>query len=421
MYLEHVMESNSQLIKQTIELHQKNKIPPNTWVIDLDQIAANAKILGETASQNKLITYLMSKQHNRNPYINSVAISQGLHKIVAVDVQGALQCGRYNIPVGHVGHLEQIPRIFIPYILKLNPEVITVYSINQARWINEGAKLKEKIQNIMVRVITDGDVLFDGQEGGIEERELDIFAHQVKKLSNIELIGVTSFPCVRYNETKDDQIKSTQNLETILRAAANLNQMGFSITQINTPGNTNSELMPELRKLGATHVEPGNALLGTTPSNAFRNDCAEKTAFIYLTEISHFYKERAYAYGGGVYHTNYSDHINALIGSTWDEARKNKIRYNFDVVQDIDYHMQFVPNPDLNQTCKIGDSVILAYRTQMQMTRSYILPISGLSGDRELKLHYLFDHANNALDHDFNPVSSERVVKDIEKLIKTYE
>lgn len=54
--------------------------------------------------------------------------------------------------------------------------------------------------------------------------------------------------------------------------------------------------------------------------NIIRSDLAERTAFVYLTEISHLFAGRAYAYGGGVFHTAYSDRIDALVGSTLDKS-----------------------------------------------------------------------------------------------------
>ena len=109
MYLENIIDNNPELLEVMINFHQKGLIPPNTWVIDLDTIAANAKILASTAKKLGLITYLMSKQHNRNPYINKLALACGLNKMVAVDIQGVLAHRRYNVPLGHAGHLNQIP------------------------------------------------------------------------------------------------------------------------------------------------------------------------------------------------------------------------------------------------------------------------------------------------------------------------
>lgn len=69
MYLQHVIDHNPQLIKTAIEFHQEGLIPANTWIIDLDTIVENARALSKEANRLGLTTYLMSKQHNRNPYI----------------------------------------------------------------------------------------------------------------------------------------------------------------------------------------------------------------------------------------------------------------------------------------------------------------------------------------------------------------
>ncbi len=46
---------------------------------------------------------------------------------------------RYQIPLGHVGHLNQIPRHLVPVIVSTRPEVWTIYSIQQSQWINAAA------------------------------------------------------------------------------------------------------------------------------------------------------------------------------------------------------------------------------------------------------------------------------------------
>lgn len=418
MYLQNLLDQKSQLLEACITFHQEGLIPANTWVIDLDTIVNNARALAAEAKRLGLTTYLMSKQHNRNPYINHLALANGLDKIVAVDATGALMCNRYNLPLGHVGHLNQIPRHLVPAMVAMKPDVFTIYNIEHARWINEAAKELNIVQDLLIRVYADGDVFFDGQEGGFAEQEIPHIVSELTALSNVSLVGVTAFPCLRYNETTEQRVEVTPNIHTVTRAVEQLRELGVEIKQINTPGNTSCSVMSLLKEYGATHVEPGNALLGTTPNHAFHCDEAEQTAFAYVTEVSHHYDGRAYAYGGGVYHTSYSDRIDGLVGSAWEDAKENGVEYIHDVVQDIDYHMQLKPKQ--GQRCEVGDTVLFGYRTQMHMTRSYILPISGLSGQRELKLHYLFDNANTALDKSFNPVDPTKVLEDIERLIKEW-
>jgi predicted amino acid racemase len=229
---------------------------------------------------------------------------------------------------------------------------------------------------------------------------------------------VTSFPCVRYNHRPDETADVTPNLHTILRAAATLRERGIEVKQINAPGNTSAMIMPLLAQYGATLVEPGHGLLGTTPNHAFNGTLPERPTYAYVTEISHHVGDRAYAFGGGLFHDGYitGSTVGALVGSTWDEARENGVEYLQDIKQIIDYHVELRPG----DRCKVGDTALLGYRTQMQMTRSYIAPVSGLSGSREVKLHYLFDHANTALDEHFDPVDPATVRQQIDALVASY-
>jgi predicted amino acid racemase len=359
----------------------------------------------------------MSKQYCRNPYINLVAIEHGLHKTVAVDMQGALQMRRYNIPVGHIGHLNQIPHHLVPDAVAMRPDVITVYNLEHARWINDAAADQETTQNLLIRVYASGDIFFEGQEAGFSEEQIIIAAQEISKLANVQLVDVTAFPCVRYNREADDTADLTPNFYTILRAADTLRRLGIEVKQINAPGNTSFVTMPMLAENGATHVEPGHGLLGTTPNHAFQEGLPEQPTYTYVSEISHHFEGRAYAYGGGLFQDIYQPgyRARALVGSTWEEAHNNSVDYLHEIKQIIDYHAILQPS----DRCLVGDTVLFGFRTQMQMTRSYIAPISGIASG-EAKLHYLFDHANTALDEQYNPVNPATVREDIDRLLTGY-
>ncbi len=60
------------------------------------------------------------------------------------------------------------------------------------------------------------------------------------------------------------------------------------------------------------------------------------------------------------------------------------------------------------------------YRTQMHMTRSYHVAVSGMSGDRPLKVHYIIDNGRGPLDNKLRPVTHKAVIDDIKELLKTY-
>jgi predicted amino acid racemase len=312
-------------------------------------------------------------------------------------------------------HLEQIPRRHVPEAVAMRPDVITVYNVEHARWIDQAARDQHVTQDVLIRVFAPGDVFFQGQEGGIPEEQVPETVRAIGGLSNVRLVGVTAFPCVRYNRNPDERgAELTPNFHTIVRAAEVMRNMGVEVTQINAPGNTSSLTMPILAEAGATHVEPGHGLLGTSPNHAFLEGLPERPTYTWVSEISHSVGDFAYAFGGGlfqdIYQPGYEAH--ALVGSTWDAARENRVRYWSDIEQIIDYHAVLSPA----ERCRVGDTALFGFRTQMQMTRSYVAPVSGLSSG-EPKVHYLFDTANTALDDNFDPVAPAEVHRDIESLL----
>jgi predicted amino acid racemase len=173
--------------------------------------------------------------------------------------------------------------------------------------------------------------------------------------------------------------------------------------------------MAMLAEQGATHVEPGHGLLGTTPNQLYVDGLPERPTYTWVTEISHHVGDRAYAFGGGLFsdmkRPGFQNH--ALVGSSWSDALGNPVDLQQDVVQIIDYHAILHPG----SRCRVGDSAVFGFRPQMQMTRSYIAPVSGLSGSTGPRLHYLFDHAATALDEHYDPVDPAVVRRDIDALL----
>jgi predicted amino acid racemase len=414
MYLERLLERNAPLLETALELHQTGRIPPNTWVIDLDTIAANARVLAAEAGRLGLTTYNMTKQHGRNPYVTHVALAGGLDKTVAVDMACALLLRRYGVPVGHIGHLNQVPRRHVADAVALRPDVITVYSLERARWIDEAAREQGVVQDLLIRVHAEGDLFFDGQEGGFAEPDVPAVAREIAGLDHVRLVGTTAFPCVVYSAEAGSPTVLSPNGATVARCADTLRELGFEVTQVNMPGNTSSMTMPLLAGHGATHVEPGHGLLGTTPNHAYLDGLPEVPAYCYVSEISHHVRERAYAFGGGLFRDIYraGEPAHALVGSTWEDARGNAVEHLADIEQIIDYHAVLADG----SRCRVGDTALFGFRTQMQMTRSYVAPVSGISRG-EPRLHWLFDHAATALDEHFDPVDPAQVRADIDALL----
>jgi predicted amino acid racemase len=414
VFLKSLLTRNPALLETALELHQGGAIPPNTWVIDLDVIEHNAKVLSAEAERLGLTTYVMTKQHSRNPYVNHVAMASGLGKGVAVDIQCVLQMRRYGVPVGHLGHLSQVPRRHVDEAVAVRPDVITVYNVEHARWVDEAARRQGIVQDVLIRPYGADDVFFDGQQAGFPEADVPAAAEEIRRLVNVRLAGVTAFPAVRYNGVATEPVELTPNGRTALRVAEVLRSMGFEVTQVNLPGNTSSQTMQLLADAGATHVEPGHGLLGTTPSHSFDLDLPELPSYTYVSEVSHHFDGRALAFGGGLFRDIYDPGFqsHALVGSTFAEARDNLVEYQAELEQIIDYHAVLRPG----ERCRVGDTALFGFRTQMQMTRSYVAPVSGIQSGRP-RLHFLFDQAATALDDSFDPVAPALVVEDVQGLL----
>lgn len=397
MFLSRLKERNRGLLQTAVQWHQENRIPANSWLIDLDTIRDNARSLAAAKRKHGLETYVMSKQYGRNPLVNLVAIQEGLHATVSVDVQCVRMMARYNVPVGHVGHLNQIPKREMDFVISQKPEVWTVFSVEQAEMISDAAARAGRVQDIILKVYRDGDVFFAGQEGGFRLDGVIAAARKIMNFRNVRIIGVVAFPCFSYNLTAAQAAEPTPNMATIMEAADRLRrELGLEITQINAPGNTSADTFPILKAHGATHVEPGHGLLGTTPNHKFRDGLPERPSYCYVTEITHIYEGMGYGHGGGLFLDIYDPNFayKALVGRDPAAMLDNEAVWKR-VNQIIDYH---VPLQE-GDRCKVGDTVIMGFRTQMQMTRSWVAVARGISTGKP-ELVGLFDHAGHMLDAD---------------------
>lgn len=421
MLLERVLDKNPGIVEASVTLHQAGEIPAGCWLFDLDAIAHNARSLAAEAKRLGLTTYLMTKQIGRNPFVAALALHGGLDKTVAVDIQCARLLHRYRIPVGHLGHLNQMPVRDIPEAVDLRPDVITVYSVEAARRISDAAGAVGRTQDVLLQVYRPGDVFFPGQEGGFRFEELLPAAREIQTFASVRIAGVTSFPVLSYDFTGMQETAFNPNMRTIMDAAELLrNELDIDITQINAPGNTSVATLAMLREGGATHVEPGHGLTGTTPPHFVDPDLVEKPAFVFVTEVSHHYEGKAYgiaqgalwALSGGFLDPAWR--IGAMVGADPASALANRMDYEH-LDQIIDYHIPLTPG----DRAAIGDTVVFPTYSQIHMTRGYVVPVSGVStGD--LRVWGVFDNAATMLDRDWNPMAPNEVIRLIDEMLAEY-
>lgn len=373
MFLEKTIRRNPALVQTCFDLHQKGLILPDTYVIDLDALLANAKHIIESAQKHDLKMYFMLKQLGRNPIIAKELIKLGYSGAVAVDFNEAKIYMEHNVPISNVGHLVQPPKALLKQLVDYGCEYVTLYSIEKAQDINACLVNTNRKQKVMLRIISDQDRIYSGQHAGFHIDELEHVVNELKKLEYIDIKGLTSFPCFLYNETTQKN-EPTKNLNTILRAKAIVEKLGVSIENLNAPSTTCVETIEEMAKYPVNSGEPGHGLSGTTPLHAIK-DGVEIPAVVYVSEVSHNLNQKSFCYGGGHYRRSHME--NALVGSDIIHAQRTKVLPPD--LDSIDYHF------GLSDNLKINDTVLMAFRFQIFVTRSTVCIVKGIqSGKPEI-------------------------------------
>lgn len=366
MFIDIVQKKNPDLIKVAIELHQKGEILPDTYVLDVDAILENGRALCKKAEENGIKLYAMTKQFGRVPYLAKKLVEIGFAGAVTVDFKETLVMMENGVKLGNVGHLVQIPSSLIDKVVRRSPEIITVYSLEKIKEIDEVAKKYGKVQDIMLRVLENDSRIYSGQSGGFYLDDVKNVAEEVLKLKNVRINGLTSFPCFLYNCDKNI-IEGTKNIESIKKAEKILKELGIVVEQLNMPSATSLGNIESIKAHGGTHGEPGHALTGTTPFNS-KNLEGEIPAIVYVSEISHNLDYNSYCYGGG--HYRRSGMSNVLVGKNIKKMRKFSVEAP--TLESIDYYFELHGNNN------VGETVVGAFRTQIFVTRSSVALVEGV-------------------------------------------
>lgn len=367
MFIEQTVKRNRELIEAAFSLHQSGRLMPDSYLVDMDSLLSNAKQILDEAKKHQIKLYFMLKQLGRNPYIAKELVKMGYAGAVVVDFREAQIMMDAQIPIGNVGHLVQVPDAMIPKVVDYGPEVMTVYSLEKAEKINRAAEAAGKTQGILLRVYSREDMIYSGQTAGFLLDDLENTANRIRtSCGNLNIRGVTSFPCYLYDEGSGD-IQPTQNLRTVRRAAEILHKMGIEADMLNTPSTTCVHTIGKMARFGGNCGEPGHGLTGSTPMHAVR-DLEEIPSVVYVSEISHNFSGHAYCYGGGHYRRSHVRY--AMVGRDFERAERLPVIPPAD--ECIDYHFE------IPMECRIGDTVVMAYRYQIFVTRSEVVLVEGI-------------------------------------------
>ncbi|HEY4553750.1 MAG TPA: alanine racemase [Bacillaceae bacterium] len=383
MFLTMMRKRNPKLIQTGVTLHQGGKIPPNTYVIDLDAVEENVKALAKSAKKHGVELYFMSKQLGRLPFIANFIKEHGIEKAVAVDFDEGKTLADSGVSIGNIGHLVQPGKHQWREVLSWSPEVITLFSVERGKQVSETAEKMGMVQDVILRVYRLGNLIYPGQEGGFLLEELEDALESLAELPGIRVVGVTAFPNFQLSDDKK-RMEPTANFFTLLKAREVLIEKGFELKQVNGPSATSCETIPFLAEQGVTHGEPGHALTGTTPLHAYREDLAEKPAVIYVTEVSHEDPSHFYVIGGGYY--GRSNLTGCLAGCHESTILQRYVPAVEPSPEAIDYYGAIKKPKDFR--VEIGDTAVFSFRTQIFVTRAHLAFVKGIQTGTPELVHF---------------------------------
>ncbi|WP_367125963.1 alanine racemase [Streptomyces phytohabitans] len=387
MFLDTLLHRNPGLVDAAADLHDSGRVPPDTYVMDLDAVEENAAVLAETARQVGVALWFVVKQLGRNPELVR-AVARHIPRAAAIDVTETRTLHASGALLGNVGHLGQIPRRALPGVLALRPDRVTVFDLANARAVADAAHAVGRTQDVLIRVEGAEGTVYPGQEGGVPLERLDAFAERAEALRSLRIAGVTAFPCVLCDPVTGLPT-ATPNLELAVKAREVLAARGHRDLELSAPSATSAASLPLLAEWGATHGEPGHALTGTTPLHALDPTQPEKPAYVYVTEVAHTLDDgRPALFGGGFYARS---HIrSALLPRTGA-----RLGVPDAPARNIDYY-RLLDAPTDGADLRLGDTALLAFRTQIFVTRSTVAVVSGLSSGTP-RLNGLYDAQGRAL------------------------
>ncbi|MCQ4210529.1 YhfX family PLP-dependent enzyme [Streptomyces longispororuber] len=386
MFLDSLLTRNPELVDAAADLHRRGVIPPDTYVMDLDAIEGNARLLAAEAERLGLTLWFVVKQLGRNPELIK-AIARHIPKYAAIDPPEARTLHATGARAGNLGHLVQIPRRDLPEMLGWRPETVTVYDLANARAVSDAAAELGFVQDVLIRLEGAEGSVYPGQEGGVPLAGIDEFAATVERLPGVRIAGVTAFPCVLCDPATGAPTP-TPNFELALKARQTLAARGHQGLKLSAPSATSMATLPLLAELGATHGEPGHSLTGTTPLHAHDLTQPEKPAYVYVTEVAHTLADgRPAVHGGGFYPR--SNIKAALLPRTG-----LRLPVQDAPPENIDYY-RLLDAPEAGADVRAGDTALLAFRTQIFVTRSTVAVVAGLSAGAP-RLVGLFDAQGKA-------------------------
>ncbi|GAB3440828.1 YhfX family PLP-dependent enzyme [Streptomonospora sediminis] len=372
MFLPMTERRNPALIESAIALHRRGTIDPDTYVIDRDAVGRNAAALAAAAAEHGIGLWFVAKQYGRNPLVTET-VARHIPAAAAIDHREAGSVLAGGARLGNVGHLVQVPRRRLPGLLAHSPDYATVFDLENLCAVAGAAAALGRTQRVLLRIRGSRESTFPGQDGGFETDGIAAAVEYARRLPGVEVAGATGFPCISF-DAEQRLPRPTGTMERVQDAAAKLRELGIDPV-LSLPSHTSVSTIPRLAAAGGAFGEPGHALTGSTPQHAEDPDLAEQPAMVYVSEVAQLGTAPS-VFGGGFYSRG---HERNLLVATADGPRRAELRDA--PPASIDYYRRF-DWCEQGVRAHVGDTAVMAFRTQVFVTRSRVAVVSGIGGAR---------------------------------------
>ena len=371
MFLDALRRRNPEFVEAAIALHQEGAIPPASYVVDLDAVEENARLISAEAARHGLGVFAMTKQMGRSPAFIAAVMRGGIEAGVAVDMDDARALVGAGMRLGHIGHLVQVPRHAADEAAAMTPANWTVFERPKAADAAAASARRGREQPLLARIVAPGDTFYLGHEGGFPAEEIEAVADDLDALDGARFAGITTFPALLYDPERGE-VRPTPNMATLERAAERLRHAGRGNVSVNAPGTTSANVLSLLAAAGATQVEPGHGLTGTCPQHLSEEE-PELPAALYLTEVAHHHGGRAFCFGGGLYIDPVfaAYQVRALVSAGPDLSDAVMANAELPPPSAIDYHGML--DSPAGVELATGATVVFGFRIQAFFTRARVI------------------------------------------------
>ena len=141
-------------------------------------------------------------------------------------------------------------------------------------------------QALLARIQADGDTFYRGHEGGFDAADVVGSGRPARRARRRPLRRHHHFSGAAVRPGQAQGGADPQPGARWRGPPRRSPGRGARDIEVNAPGTTSTVTLAALAEAGATQVEPGNGLHGTTPLHALE-DLPELPAVLYVTEVSH--------------------------------------------------------------------------------------------------------------------------------------